>query len=109
MRTLRRALLAAASVAALLAGLVPAVIAAGPPFPDPVDNQAVYDSAAVLKPATIAKVEAAIDRIEADTGAEIVVYTQLVPDGVSEAEAEFHAQSRWTSGASAAPASTTAS
>ena len=75
MRTVRLALAAAVAALALLPSLV---LAAGPPFPDPVDNQAVYDTAGVLDAATIAKVEAAIDKIEADTGAEIVVYTQLV-------------------------------
>ena len=81
MRTVRLAL--AAAVAAL--GLVPSlVLAAGPPFPEPVENQAVYDTAGVLDAATIGRVEASIDRIEADTGAEIVVYTQLVPDGVTQ-------------------------
>ena len=88
MRTVRLAL--AAAVAAL--GLVPSlVLAAGPPFPEPVENQAVYDTAGVLDAATIGRVEASIDRIEADTGAEIVVYTQLVPDGVTSGETEAHA------------------
>jgi uncharacterized membrane protein YgcG len=88
MRIVRLAL--AAAVAAL--GLLPAlVLAAGPPFPDPVENQAVYDTAGVLDAATIARVEAAIDRFEADTGAEIVVYTQLARDGISSGEAESHA------------------
>ncbi len=88
MRTIRLAL--AAAVAAL--AFVPAlVLAAGPPFPDPVENQAVYDTAGVLDAATIARVEAAIDRIEADTGAEIVVYTQLARDGISSGEAEAQA------------------
>ena len=80
----------AAAVAAI--GLLPALaIAAGPPFPDPVDNQAVYDTAGVLTAETIARVEAAIDKVEADTGAEVVVYTQLVPDGISESKAEADA------------------
>jgi uncharacterized membrane protein YgcG len=88
MRTARLAL--AAALAAL--GLVPALAAAaGPPFPDPVENQAVYDTAGVLEPSTIATVEAQIDRIEADTGAEIAVYTQLVDDGVGYVQAEQHA------------------
>jgi uncharacterized membrane protein YgcG len=88
MRIVRLAL--AAAVAAL--ALVPAlVLAAGPPFPDPVENKAVYDTAGVLDAATIAKAEAAIDRFEADTGAEIVVYTQLVRDGITSGEADAHA------------------
>ncbi len=68
-----------------------AVAAAGPPFPNPVENQAVYDEAGVLRPGTIAQVEATIDGIEERTGAEVVVYTQLVPYGVTTAETESHA------------------
>jgi uncharacterized membrane protein YgcG len=83
--------LLAVIAAAALTGLVPAVLAAGPPFPEPVNNQAVYDTAGVLEPQTIARVEAAIDKIESDTGAEIVVYTQLVPDGVGAAKAKADA------------------
>ncbi len=89
MRSLRLAL--AAAVAAI--GLLPAIAAAaGPPFPDPVNDQAVYDTAGVLDAETIARVEAAIDTFEADTGAEIVVYTQLVPDGEGTSAAESRAQ-----------------
>jgi uncharacterized membrane protein YgcG len=64
---------------------------AGPPFPDPLDGRAVYDTAGVLDPATIAKAESTIDAIEARTGAEVVVYTQQVEYGVTEADAEAHA------------------
>jgi uncharacterized membrane protein YgcG len=49
---------------------------AGPPFPDPVENQAVYDYAGIFSPAAIASAEATIDAIEARTGSEVVVYTQ---------------------------------
>ena len=48
----------------------------GPPFPPPVDKQAVYDFAGILSEGTIADAEATIDAIEARTGAEVVVYTQ---------------------------------
>ena len=48
----------------------------GPPFPDPVENQAVYDYAGIFSPAAIASAEATIDAIEARTGSEVVVYTQ---------------------------------
>ena len=90
MRSLRVAL--AAAVAAV--GFLPALaVGAGPPFPEPVNDQAVYDMAGAFEAATIATVEAAIDQFEMDTGAEIVVYTQLVRDDVSTAEAEAHAQS----------------
>ena len=88
MQTIRLAV--AAAVAAI--GLLPALVsAAGPPFPDPVNNQAVYDTAEVLTAETKARVEAAIDKVEAETGAEVVVYTQLVPDDITESEAEADA------------------
>jgi uncharacterized membrane protein YgcG len=48
----------------------------GPPFPEPIDGQAVYDYAGVFSEATIGKAETTIDAIEARTGAEVVVYTQ---------------------------------
>ncbi len=51
---------------------------AGPPYPDPVDGVAVYDHAGILRPDTIAAVEKTIDQIEERTGAEVVVYTQVV-------------------------------
>jgi uncharacterized membrane protein YgcG len=67
--------------AALLVLLLATVASAaspppGPPFPDPVEGQAVYDHAGILTAATIAKAEATIDAIEERTGAEVVVYTQ---------------------------------
>ena len=48
----------------------------GPPFPEPVDGQAVYDFAGVFGADAIASAEEVIDRIEDRAGAEIVVYTQ---------------------------------
>lgn len=77
--------------------LVPAVAFAadapsGPPFPDPVEGQAVYDHAGVFSAETIASAEATIDAIETRTGAEVVVYSQVVGYGVSEGEAETHAR-----------------
>ncbi|HKF86146.1 MAG TPA: TPM domain-containing protein [Candidatus Limnocylindrales bacterium] len=76
---------------ALLAPAIGDVAAAGPPFPDPVTGQAVYDEAGVLRDATIQQLEQTIDGIEDRTGAEVVVYTQLVPSGVTTGEAEAHA------------------
>ena len=49
---------------------------AGPPFPPPEIDRAVYDYAGILTRPTIAGAEATIDAIEARTGAEVVVYTQ---------------------------------
>ena len=60
----------------------------GPAVPAPVDDQAVYDTAGASGRDTIAQVEATIDAIEARTGAEVVVYTQLVPYGETTDEAE---------------------
>ena len=91
LRRLRRALSAAAALALVLIALVPGAMAAGPPFPDPVDNQAVYDTAEVLTAETEATVEAAIDRWRPGPGAEVVVYTQLVPDSVTESRAKADA------------------
>lgn len=61
----------------------------GPPFPEPVEDHAVYDYAGVLDGSTILRAEQIIDAIEAQTKAEIVVYTQgLGRDGITTEEAE---------------------
>jgi uncharacterized membrane protein YgcG len=84
-------LLAALASAAVL--VLPVVAAdPGPPFPAPVDGQAVYDNAGILSEAAIADAEATIDAIEQRTAAEIVVYTQLVDYGVTTEETEFRAR-----------------
>ncbi|HEY8171252.1 MAG TPA: TPM domain-containing protein [Candidatus Limnocylindria bacterium] len=67
--------LAAAIVLMLLTAV--AAVAAGPPFPDPVEDQSVYDTADILAPETEAELESIIDAAEARTGAEMVVYTQF--------------------------------
>ncbi|MHB8891092.1 MAG: TPM domain-containing protein [Candidatus Limnocylindrales bacterium] len=90
-RRLRRALMAAAMLALAVLPLVPGAIAAGPPFPDPVPDQAVYDEAEVLSAQVEEQAEITIDAIENRTGAEVVVYTQLVPTGVTQEEAEADA------------------
>ena len=54
----------------------PSAPPAGPPFPSPEVDRAVYDYAGILSPEAIAKAEATIDAIEARTGAEVAVYTQ---------------------------------
>jgi uncharacterized membrane protein YgcG len=65
----------------------------GPPFPEPVRNQAVYDFAGILEPATESQAELVIDAIEAQTKAEVVVYTQaLGRDDITTDEAEAHAK-----------------
>jgi uncharacterized membrane protein YgcG len=83
------AVLVAPMVAALVAPA--ALFAAGPPFPPPVEGQAVYDTAGAFRPGTIESVEATIDAIEARVGAEVAVYTQLVPFGVTTEETEARA------------------
>ena len=59
-----------------VAAASPSAPPAGPPFPDPVTDRAVYDYAGILSAGEIAAAEATIDAIEARTGAEVVVYTQ---------------------------------
>lgn len=61
---------------------------AGPPYPDPVDGQVVYDFADVLAPGTETEATSTIEGIEARTGAEVVVYTQVKPSSDTPAEAE---------------------
>lgn len=56
-----------------------AVIGGGPPFPDPVEGQAVYDEAGVLTPDEASELEASIDALEARSGAEMAVYLQVDP------------------------------
>ncbi len=66
---------------------------AGPPFPEPVDGQAVYDFAGILSADTIARAETVIDQIEERAGAEIVVYTQDAGHyGISTDETETRAR-----------------
>ena len=64
----------------------------GPPFPDPITDVAVYDTASIFAPETIAGAERTIDGIEARTGAEVVVYSQLVEDGRSTEDADTDAR-----------------
>jgi uncharacterized membrane protein YgcG len=64
----------------------------GPPFPEPVTDQAVYDFAGILSSESIVDAEATIDAIEARTGAEVVVYTQPVDYGVATSETEARAR-----------------
>ena len=71
---------------------LPTGAAAGPPFPDPENDRAVYDQAGVFTPETVAAAEATIDAIEARTGAEVVVYSQVVDYGITTEEADRHAQ-----------------
>ncbi|MGH2513248.1 MAG: DUF2207 family protein, partial [Candidatus Limnocylindrales bacterium] len=90
---LRWAIGSAAVLAILLLPMLASIaLAAGPPYPDPVPGQRVYDTAGVFDPATIAAAEAAIHGIQARTGSEVVVYSQVVDDGVDSDQAEADAR-----------------
>jgi uncharacterized membrane protein YgcG len=58
------------------AGVASAATPPGPPFQPPEPDRAVYDLAGIFSPGTVATAESIADRVEARTGAEIVVYTQ---------------------------------
>ena len=78
---------------ALLGPLVAAVaVAAGPPYPDPVTGQRVYDTAEIFSAATITGAEATLHAIEARTGSQVVVYSQVVDYGVTTDQASSDAQ-----------------
>jgi uncharacterized membrane protein YgcG len=83
----------AALAAAPVAGASPSPPAAGPPFPEPIDGQAVYDHAGLFRPETIVAAESTIDAIEERTGAEVVVYTQPAGEyGLTTEETEAKAR-----------------
>ena len=52
----------------------------GPPFGDPVEGQAIYDTAGVLSASTIRTSTLMGDRIAEATGGALVIYTQTVDD-----------------------------
>ena len=86
-RPARRAVIATLGALALMAAtlLVPATVAAaGPPFPDPVAGPGRLRLRRHPLAATRSQAEATIDAIEARTGAEVVVYTQVVDYGVTD-------------------------
>jgi len=86
----------AAEVLTSLAGFgepdQPTSAPAGPPFPDPEIDRAVYDQAGVFSPGTVEDAERTIDAIENRTGAEVVVYSQVVDYGITTEEADGHAR-----------------
>jgi uncharacterized membrane protein YgcG len=88
-RTAIAALLLSALVLPLLAAIA---LASGPPYPDPVPGKRVYDTAEIFDPATIASAQATISAIEARTGAQVVVYSEIVDYGISSDDAEANAQ-----------------
>lgn len=80
---MHRCLRVLAAALVLLATSATGVVAAGPPFPDPAVDQAVYDTADILTAETEQELERIIDAAEARSGVEMVVYTQVAP-GITE-------------------------
>ena len=70
-------LLMAGSLAVAAAALTP--VSAGPPYPPAVDGQRVYDYAGIFSTSAVSQAEATIQGIEARSGAQIAVYTQIKP------------------------------
>jgi uncharacterized membrane protein YgcG len=85
-----RVTLALAALVGLLAAAADA-LAAGPPFPEPVPGQNVYDTAGIWSDAAEAEAEAIVDGIEARVGAEVVAYSQDVGYEVDQAIAKQQA------------------
>ena len=82
-RRLRIAGLAGAATWLLLltsATLAAAAPPPGPPYPDAITGQRVYDNARLFSPGAITSAEATIKAIEVRTGAQVAVYTQVKPE-----------------------------
>jgi uncharacterized membrane protein YgcG len=82
--------------ALVLGATASTVVAAGPPYPEPVPGQRVYDTAGVFSQATIASAEQTIAAIKERTGVEIVVYAQVKPESDTPALAEADADALGT-------------
>ncbi len=87
--------LATAAVGAWLAiastaAAAPTAPVAGPPYPEAVTGQRVYDYAGIFSPAAISGAEQTILAIEQRTGAQVAVYTQVKPesDSLDKADAD---------------------
>jgi uncharacterized membrane protein YgcG len=96
MRPYRR--LAAIGFAAAAVGTWLAIVSAtaaappaGPPYPDAVTGQRVYDYAGIFSPAAISQTEQTILGIEQRTGAQVAVYTQVKPQSDSSDKANADA------------------
>ena len=68
---------------ASLASAANAAPPAGPPYPEPVTGQRVYDYAGIFSSGAISSAEATIKAIEGRTGAQVAVYTQVKPESDS--------------------------
>ena len=66
-----------------LASATAAAPPAGPPYPDAVTGQRVYDYAGIFSSGAIAQAEQTILAIEQRTGAQVAVYTQVKPESDS--------------------------
>ena len=83
---LRFAGIAAVAVWLLLlasAGSSLAAPSAGPPYPDQVIGQRIYDYAGIFSAGEIAQAEQTINAIQVRTGAQVAVYTQVKPQSDS--------------------------
>jgi uncharacterized protein len=88
------AVLAIAILTALLAAAqVAAAPPAGPPYPDAVAGQRVYDYAGIFSPAAITEAESIIAGIDARSGAQVTVYTQIKPESDTLDKANADARS----------------
>jgi uncharacterized membrane protein YgcG len=81
----RLATIAAVAICVWLLLAAPAMAAApapaaGPPYPDAVTGQRVYDYAGIFSKATITEAQSIIDGIQVRTGAQVAVYTQVKPE-----------------------------
>jgi uncharacterized membrane protein YgcG len=65
------------------AGASVAAPPAGPPYPDAVTGQRVYDYAGIFSQSAINSAQQTIDAIQARTGAQVAVYTQVKPESDS--------------------------
>jgi uncharacterized membrane protein YgcG len=84
------AMLAIVILAALPAAALAAAPPAGPPYPDAVTGQRVYDYAGIFSPAAISEAESIIAGIDVRSGAQVTVYTQVKPasDTLDKANAD---------------------
>ena len=80
------------AIAAASTATAMTVVAAGPPFPDPAPGVRVYDTAGIFRASTISNAGQTIAAIEARSGAQVAIYTQVVEDGRTTEEADTDAR-----------------
>lgn len=91
MAVMRRAALGLLGTVGCLGLLAVTTGAAGPPFPEPIAGQNVYDEAGIWSAAAEAQAEGIIDAIEARVAAQVVAYSQDVDGIISNEEAKQQA------------------